>query len=197
MPFGISHDGKWHCWACDTGGDLLKLIAIGEKLDMRADFPRILEIAAQIAGVDDDESFGGPGDRPAPKARAPIAPVPPLADRVALAKKRAKWVWSRLHAWGDTAWKDSPPVVAWGAPGRHSAADLYLGRERKLDPNAIRLREELRETPMRISIEESCKSAELKSLAFVFSTPGVAIPVRCVTTGELVDIRIRRYEGQP
>lgn len=195
--FGIARDGHWHCWSCDQGGDLLKLIATGEKLDMRNDFPRILEIAAAIAGVDDDESFGGRGTRPPPKVRAPIAPVEPLDKRVALAKKRAKWVWSRLYAWNDTTWSDSPKVVPWGAPGRHSAADIYLGRERMLDPNAIRLREDLRETPMRITIEETCKSADMKSMAYVFATPGVAIPVRCVTTGDLVDVRIRRYEPRP
>lgn len=197
--FGISREGHWHCHAHDQGGDILRLIAVGEKLDMRNDFPRILEIAAAIAGVDDDDSFGGP-PRMLPKIRAQLAPVPPLADRVALAKKRAKWVWSRLWAWGDTSWSDQPKVVPWGEPGRHAAADLYLGKIRKLDPVAIRKREELRETPMRITLEESCKSPDLKSLAFVFATPGIALPVRCVTTGEMVDIRIRRYEpreGQP
>ncbi len=192
--FGISRDGKWNCHACDQGGDLLKLIAVGEKLDMRADFPRILEIAAAIAGVDDEESFGAPA-APPPKVRAPLAPVPPLAERVAIAKKRAKWVWSRLCAWDDVV-----KVAKWGDPGRHAPADVYLARERGLDPVAIREREELREAPMRITIEESLKSAELKSLAFVFATPGIAFPVRCATTGDLVDIRIRRFEpreGQP
>lgn len=195
-PFGIARDGRWHCFACDQGGDLLKLIAVGEKLDMRNDFPRILEIAAAIAGIEDDDSFGGPGPKPAPKARPPVAPVPPLPDRVALAKKRAKWVWGRLIGWGE----GGPKVVEWGKPGLHTVSDLYLGRERKLDPVAIRKREELREAPLRITTEEACKSPEMKSMAFVFATPGVALPVRCVTTGELVDIRIRRFEpreGQP
>lgn len=194
MPFGIARDGHWHCWACDQGGDLLRLIAVGEKLDMRADFPRILEIASAIAGVQDDESFGGT-EKPAPKARPALPPIPPLAERVALAKRRAAWVWDRLCKWDDIA-----HTTEWGKPGRHSVADLYLGRERGLYPSAIRKLEELRETPMRITPQEAVKSADLKSLAYTFAIPGVAIPVRAVDDGKLVDIRVRRYEprdGQP
>ena len=44
--FGISQDGKWHCWACDTGGDLLKLIAIGERMlqtETEADAARLAD----------------------------------------------------------------------------------------------------------------------------------------------------------
>jgi hypothetical protein len=188
MPFGIAHDGKWHCWACDQGGDILKLIAVGEKLDMRNDFPRILEIAAAIAGVEDDESFGAV-DRPPPKARAPLPPVPSLQERVAIARKRAAWVWDRLYKWDEVA-----RTTEWGQPGRHSVADLYLGRERKLDPVVIRKLEELRETPMRITPEQACKSPELKSLSYLFAFPGIALPVRSVVDGALVDIRVRRYE---
>jgi hypothetical protein len=91
-------------------------------------------------------------------------------------------------------------TTEWGKPGRHSVADLYLGRERHLDPVAIRKLEELRETPMKLTPEQSAKSPDLKSLAFLFATPGIAIPVRHVDDGALVDIRIRRYEpreGQP
>lgn len=189
--FGIARDGHWHCWACDTGGDLLRLVAIGEKLDMRSDFPRILEIAAAIAGVDDEESFGAPA-RPAPKARDPLPPVPPLSERVAIAKRRAAWVWDRLFKWDDAA-----RVTEWGQPGRKSVSDSYLALERRLDPVAIRKLEELRETPMRATIEEVAKRPELKSLAFLFGTPGVAIPVRHISDGALVDIRVRRFEPRP
>lgn len=194
MPFGISRDGKWHCWACDQGGDLLRLIAVGEKLDMRSDFPRILEIAAAIAGVEDDESFGGT-DKPAPKARPALPAVPPLHERIATAKRRAAWVWDRLCKWDEVA-----RTTEWGKPGRHSVADSYLAKERHLDPAAIRKLEELRETPMKITPQEAVKSADLKSLAYTFAIPGVALPVRAVDDGKLVDIRVRRYEpreGQP
>jgi hypothetical protein len=192
--FGIARDGHWHCWACDKGGDLLRLVAVGEKLDMRADFPRILEIAAAIAGVDDEESFGA-SPKPPAKARDPLPPVPPLAQRVALAKKRAAWVWSRLFKWDDMA-----RTTEWGQPGRKSVADSYLALERGLDPVVLRKLEELRETPMRITPQESCKSADLKTLSFMFATPGVALPVRHILDGELVDVRVRRFEprdGQP
>lgn len=173
MPFGISRDGKWHCWGCDQGGDLLKLVATGEKLDMRQDFPRILEIAAEIAGIEDDESFGSSGPR-APKARPPIAPVLPLAERITRAKKRAAWVWDRLSE-------------------ETRGADMYL-RSRGLDPVGICKLEDLRETPMRCSPAEWVGKPDLKSLSYLFASPGVALPVRCVTTGEKVDIRVRRVE---
>lgn len=193
--FGISRDGRWHCHAHDTGGDLLRLIALGEKLDLRNDFPRILEIAAEIAGVEDDESFGGRGERPAPKARAPLPPIPPLQERIAIAKKRAAWVWDRLYKWDEVS-----RTTEWGRPGRHSVADAYLALERRLDPVGIRKLEDLRETPMKITIQESVKSADLKSLSYTFAVPGVALPVRAIDDGRLVDIRIRRFEpreGQP
>lgn len=192
--FGISQDGRFHCWACDTGGDLLKLIALGEKLDIRNDFPAVLSVAAAIAGVEDDESFGG-GSAPAHKVRAPLPAVAPLADRIALAKRRAAWAWDRLHRWDEIG-----KTVQWGDPGRHSVADQYLAQERGLDPRVIRAREDLRETPLRCTMEEMCKSPDMKSLSYLFAVPGVALPVRCVTTGALVDIRIRRFEpreGQP
>lgn len=188
--FGISRDGRFHCFACDTGGDLLKMIALGEKLDLRTDFPKVLELAAAIAGVEDDESFGAV-DRPAPKPRAPLPEVMKLADRIALAKKRAAWAWSRL-----TQWADDDRLTAWGQDGRHCAADHYLD-QRGLNPTLVREREELRGTPMRCTMEEMARSPALKSLAFLFATPGIALPVRHAETGELVDIRIRRFEPRP
>lgn len=183
--FGISRDGHWHCHAHDQGGDLLRLVAVGHKLDMRNDFPRILEIAAEIAGIEDDESFGGSGVRPAPIARAPLPPIPPLHERIALAKRRAAWLWDRLIRRADLP---------------RSASDLYLAHERKLDPVGLRQREELRETPLRVTAQEAMRSADLKSLAYTFSVPGIALPVRELTNGDLVDIRVRRFEpreGQP
>jgi len=193
--FGISRDGHWHCHAHDAGGDLLRLIAVGEKLDLRAEFPRILEIAAEIAGVDDEESFGGRGERPAPKARAAPPPIPPLHERIATAKKRAAWVWDRLYKWDEVA-----RTTERGKPGRKSVADSYLALERKLDPVDIRKLEELRETPLKITPQEAMKSDAMKSLSYSFAIPGVALPVRAIDDGKLVDVRIRRFEpreGQP
>lgn len=180
--FGISRDGRWHCWSCDQGGDMLRLVAVGEKLDMRSDFPRILEIAGKIAGVEDDESFGG--SPPAPKKeRPPVPPIPPLHERIATAKKRAAWVWDRLVAPEETT----------------RATDMYLGA-RHLDYIGIRKLEDLRETPMRCRPDEWAGKPDLKSLSYLFAVPGVAIPVRAVDDGRLVDIRSRRMaprEDQP
>lgn len=182
--FGIARDGHWHCHACSSGGDLLRLIALGHKLDLQRDFPRILEIAAGIAGVEDTESFGGSAPHK-PVERAPLAPVAPLHERVALAKRRAAWVWDRLVRREETP---------------RSCADLYLAGDRKLDHVAIRKLEELRETPLRGADLLSSPSEDLKRLTAAFAAPGLAIPVRAVDDGRLVDVRIRRYEpreGQP
>lgn len=180
--FGIATDGHWHCHACSTGGDLLRLIATASKLDMKSDFPRVLEIAAEIAGVQED-TFGAPPPKP---QRPPIAPLPPLPERVALAKRRAAWVWDRLVR------RDELP---------RSASDGYLTHERGLNVTALREREDLRETPVRILPAESARATDdLLRLCSSFSWPGVALPVRAVDDGALVDIRIRRFEprdGQP
>ncbi len=179
--FGIATDGHWHCWACDAGGDLLRLIAVASKLDMQRDFPRVLQIAAEIAGVQED-TFGAPPPKP---QRAPIAALPPLSERVALAKRRAAWAWGRLFRREELL---------------RSAADGYLSLERGLSAAFLRESEDLRETPMRITTEEAARSEDLMRLARSFSVPGVALPVRAVDDGALVDIRIRRFEprdGQP
>ncbi len=42
----------WHDWADGTGGDVYDWIACKNKLDTRSEFPQILSIAAEIAGVE-------------------------------------------------------------------------------------------------------------------------------------------------
>lgn len=183
--FGISRDSRWHCHSCDQGGDLLRLVAFGHGLDPRTDFQRTLEIAAEIAGVTDDESFGGSAAASKPVPRAALPPIPPLEERVALAKRRAAWVWDRLVRREETP---------------RSCADLYLANERKLDPVGIRKLEGLRETPLRVTPGEASRTEDMARFVRSFSVPGVALPVRAVDDGSLVDIRIRRYEpreGQP
>jgi len=185
--FALARDGMWHCWACDKGGDLLALVAASEGLDVRADFPRVLEIAARIAGVDDSDSFGAQV-KLEPKPRAPAPPVAPLADRIALAKRRAAWVWDRLLAHADGARQRSDG-------GWRTVAELYL-ESRGLSKD-VQKREEIRETPMRATMEEIAKHPELKSLAYLFTAPGLVVPVRAVEGGALVDLRVRRYEPRP
>jgi hypothetical protein len=183
--FGLARDGMWHCHACDKGGDLLALVAVGEGLDVRTEFPEVLKIAAAIAGVDNVDDFGSGAVKPPPKARPAPPALLPIADRIANAKRRAAWVWSRLVGREDMA---------------HSSVDNYLTKWRGLDAAIIRRREELREAPLRCTPEERTKSEELARLSKIFAVPGVALPVRALTDGRLVDVRIRRYEpreGQP
>lgn len=183
--FGISGDGRWHCFSHDSGGDLLRLVALGHGLDPRTDFQAVLALAAEIAGVQDDDSFGGSDVASKAVPRAPLPPIPPLTDRVALAKRRAQWVWDRMVRREETP---------------RSTADLYLAHERKLDTAGLRRLEDLRETPLRVTPLEIARSEDMQRFVRSFSVPGVALPVRAVDDGALVDIRIRRYEpreGQP
>lgn len=175
--FGLARDGMWHCHACDAGGDLLALLAIAERLDIRADFGAVLKIAATLAGVDDPDEFGAPA-KPLARQRPELPSLPSLTERIALAKRRAAWVWERLM---------SPAELSF------SSARLYLDRERGLDPTVLD-RETLRETPMRCTPAEQARSPELAALSRTFAVPGVAVPVRSVTDGTLVDIRVRRFE---
>jgi hypothetical protein len=184
--FGISRQGYWHCHSCDKGGDLLALVAAGERLDVRADFPAVLAKAAEIAGVAADDPWD---PRPPPKARPPLPQLPPLHERVALAQKRAAWVWGRLAL--------STMVARRRADGRvRSPGELYL-EDRHIDLAAISSRDELRESPLRVTPEQAMRSPEMKTLAYTFSVPGVALAVRNVDTGALVDVRIRRLEPRP
>lgn len=195
--FAVSEWGRWHCHSCDKGGDLLHLLALGEGLSIKDDFPKVLELAAGIAGVEADtggDMFGIGPARPQPKARPEPPPLPPLSERIALAKKRAAWVWERLY----TADK-------WGIP------EAYL-KMRGLDPKAVMAREEVRGTPLHITRELRTKieerapdiSPELRTLWWTMGvrkgTLSIAVPVRSVTDGKLVDVRLRRVEpeeGQP
>lgn len=172
---GISRDGKWHCWSCDTGGDLVNLIALAEGLDVRADFPRLLEVAAGIAGVVADDDFGGGAPPPKPK-RPPPPEVPPIAKRLDTARARASWAWERLYR-GDRV------------------VPAYL-RSRGLDPDAVLAREDLRSTPVNVTREQLAakNSRDLESFVRMFQTPALAIPVRSPVDGSLVDIRLRRFE---
>ena len=194
--FALAQHGRWHCHSCDKGGDLLHLLALSEGLDIKDDFGKVLEIAAGIAGIDTGggDMFGIGPTRPTPKARPEPPPLAPLPERVALAKKRAAWVWDRLYT-----------ADRWAIP------DAYL-KMRGLDPKAVMAREEIRATPMQIPrelrtrIEERAPdiSPELRTLWWTMGvrkgTLSIAVPVRCVTDGKFVDVRLRRVEpeeGQP
>lgn len=161
---------------------MLKLIAIGAGLDIRTEFPRVLELAAQIAGLDTEDDFGGP-TKPAPRERPPAPDIEPVEKRLEVARRRAKWVWERL-----------------GQPrleGGRSVADMYLGSERGLMVELLRTREDIRETPLRVTREQTkSPSGDLEKLARMFAVPGLALAVRSPIDGALTDIRIRRFQPQ-
>jgi hypothetical protein len=190
--FALARDGMWHCHSCDKGGDLLALIALGERLNIRDDFGKVLEIAAGIAGIETQsgaDMFGlGPlkPDRP---ARPEPPPLPPIRDRIAAAKKRAAWAWDRL-------WQDDRTVAA------------YL-RSRGLEPQLVLAREEIRMSPLRLDpelrrdIEARAEhvSQDISTLWYTMGTRrgtvSMVVPVRAAAGGAMVDLRARRFDPEP
>lgn len=170
--FGLRRDGMWHCWSCDKGGDLLRLLALGSSLDMTSDFPKVLEIAAGIAGVQAEDDFAAVPPRP--RERPPLPKQPPIADRIALAKRRAAWVWDHLY--------DDGRLVA-----------AYLS-SRGLDPASVFLREPLRNTPLRIARPGEDARDDLRRLWWTMNPLAIVVPVRSVDDGRFVDLRARRVE---
>lgn len=183
--FCVARDGAWHCWSCDSGGpDLLSLIAYGEKLDPRHDFPAVLELAAGIAGLVAEDDFGG--GKPAPKARPAPPPVEPIEQRLAQARKRGAWAWGRLNQ----------RIPA--STGELCGADRYLELVRGLPVAKVRAREEYKETPLLVSRAELARmggdDSDLAKFARMFAQGGIAVPVRSPIDGGIVDIRVRRFE---
>lgn len=177
--FAASRDGRWHCWSCSDGGDLLKLLALGERLDIKTEFPRVLALAAAIAGVDDGNEFGAPV-RPKPVDRPPPPPLPPLPRRIALARARAAWIWERLYTDEDRL------------------AQGYLRARGIADPAAVLAREELRHTPIKMQRPAPDASPDQRALWWGMGARlgamGIVVPVRAVTDGAFVDLRCRRVE---
>ncbi len=46
-----AESGRWQCFPCATAGDLFDFIAVAERMSMPGDFGKVLEKAAEIAGV--------------------------------------------------------------------------------------------------------------------------------------------------
>ena len=69
-----------HCFGCDVGGDVFDLVAVAHGLDTRRDFPEVLRLAAELAGV----ASGGIGivrGAPSPRPSSPSEPsYPPAAE---------------------------------------------------------------------------------------------------------------------
>lgn len=62
----------WHCFACGAAGGVLELVATVARIDLRTDFRRVVEIAAAMTGIREDE--------PAPTFAPP--PRPPEPERL-------------------------------------------------------------------------------------------------------------------
>jgi hypothetical protein len=175
--FGIKRDGHWHCWSCDKGGDLLGLVALAAGLNLSSDFPRVLAAAAEIAGLDDDDSFGAPAPK---RPRPELPPEIPIEQRIATARKRAAWTWDRLHDGANS-----------------TLVRMYL-EMRGLDPDAVQRRETLRSTPLKL--DKPTEQGDLYTLWRTMRPLSLVIPVRSVVDGAFVDLRARRVEpeeGQP
>lgn len=173
--FAVSRDGMWHCFGCGTGGDLFALIAIAERLDVKADFPKVLTIAAEIAGIDAEEEyddFGPPPSKAQRLTRAAPPPMPELGERISKAATSATWLWDRL----------SPP---------DRASKMYLESRGLL---ALPPHAEIRATPLRMSKTQAEQNKSAMTIFRMWGIPGIAVPVRHVETGTIVDVRCRRYE---
>ena len=89
-----------HCFGCDVSGDVFDLIAVANGLNSRRDFPRVLRIAAELAGVPSD--LGGAHRGPPIRARRvlPEPRYPPVEDVAGL--------WAACRPVGDVS-----EVAAW------------------------------------------------------------------------------------
>lgn len=186
---GLAADGKWHCHACDDGGDLLALVARCEGLDPAADFGRVLEVAAQLAGVDLEleADFGAPVPAP-PRKPPPAPPQLELRERLAVAQPRARWIWDRLPALPDQwlGWRSIRPLHPRAAANVRSLGFRF--------PDDERGRWSRDRLPVEIAPDERAARAIWGTYC---REPGYAIAVRHVETGALVDVRARYLEPKP
>jgi hypothetical protein len=72
------------CFACGLCGDIFNLIAAVERLDIRHDFPRVLNAAARLANYDLKDEQRHPGPRPMAPEPAAERPYPPAGELRAL-----------------------------------------------------------------------------------------------------------------
>ena len=92
--------GRWHCKRCNAGGGPLQAVALLAGLSIANDFPRVLEIAAEIAGVvADADPVAAQRQRDDAKRRAEERRAAAAADeraRRARAREIATAEWARL-----------------------------------------------------------------------------------------------------
>lgn len=105
----------------DHGGDVFALIAFLHKLDPRADFPRVLEIAADLAGYTET---GAPTPRllaPKPAAKDPAPMLPPDSWQDAV---RPVWQDAQAALWSEAGSKSLQWLRGRIDAGRGYAADV-------------------------------------------------------------------------
>jgi DNA primase len=80
ITVGPDRTVRWRCFACSASGDALTLVASVYGLDVRLDFQRVLEAAADLAGIQIERSPSG--ERPKPIERPRPAPAPATEPEV-------------------------------------------------------------------------------------------------------------------
>jgi phage/plasmid primase-like uncharacterized protein len=110
--------GLWQCFPHGCRGDVFALIAGYEQLDIAADYRRVLERAAQIAGIAGDVT---------PEREAELA-----AKRRSAAELRERAEAARAKA------RARMPIVWAALEKRHAGGEAYLRDERGVDPHALR-----------------------------------------------------------
>jgi hypothetical protein len=114
-----------YCHGCGTGGDVLSLVAISRGLDVKRDFPRVLEEGARLANLDINRLQSAP---PAPRR----APRPPERTLPPVDEVRAFWD-------ACTPVNDDAAVAEWIRDARGlipEAVDCY-GLARALPQDAV------------------------------------------------------------
>ena len=141
--------GVWTCKRCSAHGDILALVAGYAQIDIKAQFRRVLEIAAAISGI---------GDELSPADRALIAERRRQAEaRSEVQKQRAAEACVRMPA----TWESLET--------RDVRGESYL-RGRGLDPK------------------------ELRALVRYTRDGSPALPLRDLTTGQIVGIQQRNLD---
>lgn len=170
--------GLWNCHVCGAAGDVLALLAGYSGLDARTDFRRVLELAADIAGVgpvvDSVELERIRRERRDTEARRRLEREADEAQRQTEAKLRSASEWKRL-----------------GRSQRNTDGELYL-RSRGLDPRQLVERDALRFTtagdvavPL-FGFDGELVNVVRRVIAPVDDGPKVLGLAGCPTTGTLV-----------
>ena len=121
---------RWQCFACNTKGDAFGYVAAMEGLDVKRDFPRVLEIAAQIAGVMPSTTPPEERERRMAELRA-VRAQRERAEQAASETEDARAIATASAYWD-------------ALPARHPAGEMYLDRRGITGGHIVRLNGRLR-----------------------------------------------------